>query len=445
MPTIKTVAADAIQYAGQVIIDTIKLYTSDRKTSLDISFLFTEIDIFEDIFSPSLFGSILLVEGFDLSSSFPILGEEILELEFHTPTFTTSIKKLFAVTAITDKTLNDNKKQVYLLNFVSIEAIVDLNTKVYRAYSGTPSSSASQVFSSYFPTSTLYVEDSANSLKIVAPKVSPFTLINMFASKAIDKSNFGAPTFLFYEDNQAHNFVSLTSLYKQGPLTTLKWAQGLLREKPVEGEPNRDKTPDGRSVRDINEDYMNAKSIEITTLLNTIDRTMSGAFGHQVIAVDPMRKSYSKLTYSYTDDFNSVTHLNPYPTNSTNLVHSDLALTETCTLSPAAHDQFQQDRDGYILTKRPSLLAQTEFIKLNLVIHGRTDMKVGQVINFEMGKFQTSDESDQSKSSKLDPYYSGNYLITAIQHRLTLTRHEAIIQLVKESFNSQIDFARKIA
>jgi hypothetical protein len=430
---------EILDYAGKVIIDEIILTSSDGSKSLDIFGMFSELDIFEDIYAPTITGSLSLVDGFNLISNFPILGEEFITFKCHTPTIKTSFTKKFAVIGVGDKVVGSAAKQVYFLKFASIETLVDIHTKVYRAFTGTPSDSAAQVFNKYFTPITgakFVVENCSNAIKIVAPTVSPFKFINMLASKAIDVSGYGAPSFLFFEDNQTYNFISLTTLYKQSPITTLRYSFTQMR--------NRD--DNGESTRDINAEYATVKDMNIDDLFNTIEKTMHGSLGNKVIEVDLMRKSTTKKTYSYMDNFDNVTHLNTAPTNS-NSLYRKLGMVEdvvqTSILHPASQDNFPQDRDGDILSKRIPLINGNEFIKFDIVVHGRTDIKVGDVINFEMGKFQTINPDVALTDDGIDQYYSGNYLIAAIQHRITQTRHESVYQIVKDSFNSTIDFTKK--
>jgi hypothetical protein len=208
----------------------------------------------------------------------------------------------------------------------------------------------------------------------------------------------------------------------------------------------RNRDDNGESTRDINAEYATVKDMNIDDLFNTIEKTMHGSLGNKVIEVDLMRKSTTKKTYSYMDNFDNVTHLNTAPTNS-NSLYRKLGMVEdvvqTSILHPASQDNFPQDRDGDILSKRIPLINGNEFIKFDIVVHGRTDIKVGDVINFEMGKFQTINPDVALTDDGIDQYYSGNYLIAAIQHRITQTRHESVYQIVKDSFNSTIDFTKK--
>ncbi len=422
---------EQIQYAGQVLIDEITLISSDGSKKLDLSLIFREIDIFEDIYSPCMYGSINLNENFNLISSFPILGEEILHIKFHTPTISTAIEKKFVVTAIKDKKILTTHTQGYILHFISFESYIDLNLKVFRAYSGTPSESASQIFKSFFPSSSLFVEQSSNALKILGNSFSPFKFLNMLASKAIDTSSFGSPSFLFFEDNQSFNFVSMNTLFKQSAITTLRWSASQMR----------DNLNDGTTLRNVQEEYQNVKTLYFDTVFNTVDKFLSGSMGHKVYEIDMIRKTVAKRTYNYIDNFSNVNHLNKFPTNSQYITHSNDAFIESCPILPATHNNYNQDRDAIILSKRPAILAQNEYIKLDAVVHGRSDIRVGQVVEFQMGTFDTTDPSKMLTQNRIDQYYSGNYMIGAIQHRITLNRHESILQLFKDSFNNQINFS----
>ncbi len=421
---------EQIQYAGQVLIDEITLISSDGNKKLDLTLIFREIDLFEDLYSPCMYGSINLNENFNLISNFPILGEEILLIKFHTPTITTAIEKKFVVTAIKDKKILTTHTQGYIMHFISYESYIDLNLKVFRAYSGTPSESATQIFKSYFPNTPVFIEQSSNALKLLGNSLSPFKFLNMLASKAIDTSSYGSPSFLFFEDNQSFNFVSLNTLFKQNPITSLRWSASQMR----------DTLSDGTTLRNVQEEYQNIKTLYFDTVFNTVDKFLSGSMGHKVYEIDMIRKTVAKRTYNYIDNFGNINHLNPYPTNSQYMIHSNDAFIESCAIHPAAHDNYNQDRDAILLSKRPAILSQNEYIKFDAVVHGRTDIRVGQVIEFQMGTFDTTDPSKLLTQSRVDAHYSGNYMIGAIQHRITLNRHESILQLFKESFNNQIVF-----
>ena len=45
-------------------------------------------------------------------------------------------------------------------------------------------------------------------------------------------------------------------------------------------------------------------------------------------------------------------------------------------------------------------------------------------------------ETDSSKTNE-DKYYSGNYLVTAIRHKINLYKHTMTMELVKDALNNR--------
>jgi hypothetical protein len=419
---------DNISYAGEIIVEDISIWTSDLKKGISIYGLFKEINIFEDIYSASMHGTILIDDGFNLKSNFPIIGEEIITLTCKTPAIPTSISKTFNVTGITDFTVAGSKKQLYLLNIVSCETKKNMYTKIYESYDGLISDSVVKVFSNYFPNTKIEIDITDNSIKLTSSSLSPFECLNTLAAKAMTAGDI--PNFLFYEDNQKFNFKSLSSLFAQQPAAVYKWSYDKMRlEDSI-----------GQSTRDIIGEFLNVKDMKIKTLFHEISKMMSGSYGHKVYSVDLFDKSFSVLTHSYQNDFSKTNHLNSYPVNTSamNFNGNENAVVDVSIGMSQHHDNYKHDKDGIRKTKRNPILHEASYVTLELTTQGNTGVKVGDVIYFLMGKFQTSDVISAAGDTHLDPYYSGAYLISAIQHRITQTKHEMIMEVIKDSFPTQI-------
>lgn len=415
-------------HAGEIIITELTL----RSNSLTIAFpllgIFSELNFFEDIYSASMHGTILLPEGFNLKEVFPLIGEEIITFSGYTPAYPNSpIKKTFSITGITEFDVASAKKVVYLLNFVSAPTSINLYSKVCCAYDDVISNSVLNLFTKSFPKSVINIEPTANSIKLVAPTISPFEMLNMFAAKALTSE--GLSNFLFYEDNQIFNFKSLSSMFAQPVSAVFKKAFDRMRiYTPVVG-----------TTRDVRGEYMNVKDMKVKTLFHNIERVMSGAYGHKVYDVDIFTKSNKIEIYSYQNNFNDHKHLNKYPVNtSIPFLNPENANVEAVIGCSNYQNGYLIDNDGIIKTKRVPMLSEASFIKLELTTHGRTDIRVGNTITFLMGKYQTSDIESATGDDHLDKYYSGKYLISAIHHRITLTRHETIMEVIKDSFPTQL-------
>ena len=282
----------------------------------------------------------------------------------------------------------------------------------------------SNVFNQVFPQSPLIVESSSNNISIIAPTISPFDFINLLAKKSISTSSYREPSFLFYESNTGYKCMSIGTLYSANPSFTWRYSNSTLRQN----------LPDGESTRDINAEYENAKDMEIINQFNTIEKLTSGAMGNTVYEIDTIRKNIKPIKYSYLDDFSSGSHLNKFPVDTNNLLHSYDDVVSSCVTVPGVFNGYNQDFDATIKARRLAKIMETQFVKIKLVMNGRSDMEVGNMVNFEMGKFSSSDSSTINSDDRIDRYYSGNYLISAIQHRLTMTRHEAVVEIIKDSF-----------
>jgi hypothetical protein len=73
-----------LRFAGDVSIDKIRIITS-KGVAQDISAQVITIQLYEDLFSPFITGSLIIKESLDLVNVLPFAGEEQVELEISTP------------------------------------------------------------------------------------------------------------------------------------------------------------------------------------------------------------------------------------------------------------------------------------------------------------------------------------------------------------------------
>jgi hypothetical protein len=83
---------------------------------------------------------------------------------------------------------------------------------------------------------------------------------------------------------------------------------------------------------------------------------------------------------------------------------------------------------------RLSNMLELDNFKLNLYVPGRTDIECGQMINFKYPDVQPTDSTDKL-SDRIDPFYSGTYLITGIRHQINAVRHKMVLEITKDSLS----------
>ena len=78
----------------------------------------------------------------------------------------------------------------------------------------------------------------------------------------------------------------------------------------------------------------------------------------------------------------------------------------------------------------------TSGVRMRVTVQGQTNLSIGNPVNFNLVVAGTSHDD-----SKLDPYYTGTYLITELQHtfsELEGRQHSIVMTLFKDGFSKEL-------
>ena len=203
----------------------INTYRSIRLTNgkgmvYNITSMVAELSIFEDIFSNTLSGELVIADGNGASDIMNVTGNDKLTVElFHGEDI--QIHE-FYVYATTNRIRNNNTSEVYKLQFCSLESILNENTRLYSAFTGTNAESVRSIFRNYIGSSKpLGVEETHGQFKFVMPSWTPFEAINFYAGRSVSEESKGS-FFLFYETMRGFNFRCLDTLLQEEPDLTYR-------------------------------------------------------------------------------------------------------------------------------------------------------------------------------------------------------------------------------
>ena len=243
----------------------------DPEKIVDLSSAWTEINLFEDIYSPAVSGDVTLVTSGGFVEGIPIIGEETLEIHMSVagvgPKGTASPGSSSfddPVTKSVDPLIkgkyriykNDPPQPLakvdgvfsYKFYFVSEEMITNMKIKVQKAYPTTmsfgaaypqmssPSSSdeitIDQITRSLFydcfigtkkpadqnsTSKNFLVEPTTGTVSYVIPNWTPFQALNFLAGRAVSvNSRSPGSNFVFYETLRGYRFVSIETLQAGG-------------------------------------------------------------------------------------------------------------------------------------------------------------------------------------------------------------------------------------
>ena len=411
-------------------VKTLELINSGGQT-VDLRKIWMEIQIFQDIFSSVMSGSILINDGLDHFNNFYFCGNEYLQVSIDKPSFGKPIEKVFRIYKVDGRKPGSDSSQIYQLNFCSEELIFSNQKLVSKAYKGKKTGdiikdilvNELKVDASRLKT----LEQTSGVYDYVVPNYRPLEAIQWAVSRSYDASK--KYCYFFYEDRDGFQFKSYNTMIKQKPLKTLKYEIKTVDQDPAN---NRD-------------------SIDKFEILNDFDILTSltnGAFASKLLSVDLFTQSFRTDTYSLDVAESQKNLLNQYkPLNA--LKNQD---NKSIT---AAHDAFfrsfvsindqPNEKDTDVtkwLMNRALHMSLIHNFRIRIIVPGDIFLKAGDVVKYEFPKFEGAD----SKGKSVDEYRTGNYLVAAINHKFTngdQSAFESIIELVSDSVSKQIPGAKE--
>ena len=421
---------ESIKFAGEITLRKIE-FTTPSGYKLDVRDQVIAIQVYEDIFSPFITMTITLRESLDFINALPLLGEEVVDVDLGTPTFNTNLNSIqgkFYVYKLADREMLGERNSVYTLYCVSYEALTDLNVKISRAFKGNVAEIATSLFGKdgLNTKKKFNVEPSKNSTMYVSNFWSPIKNLNYIADTAINKND--SATYLFFENKEGFNFVTLDILYKQDPY-----------QKFTQNDYVRDTDKSGTgSTRNINKEYEKIIELKVRTHFDTIKNMNSGAYASRLYSYDMLRKKYYVKDYYAYKDFPDTEHLNNFSLYSSAMPATPLNFIYNDVRHSSAFSGFN---DTSNIETKQSRVSAIQLLKSNVVeitVNGRTDYTVGMKVYVEVFKPAPIRDTDtptmDDESGTLDTTLSANYLITAINNLITRENHTCVLELSKDSF-----------
>lgn len=412
-------STESITFPGEVTVERATLINSEG-VSLDILAIIAEISLYEDLFSTTMSGHIMIEDSNDLINTLPLIGQEMFSLRIKTPTLQTFVDKIFYVYKLQAR--NSKKRvQTYMLNFCSKELITSSNSKVSKSFSGNITDNVESIFRDprYLASSSLlYLDRTKNSYSFIAPYWTPLETINWMAGKSINEK--GVPNYVFFETNQSFEYVSVDKLIS-GPVTRT-YIYSDIDSQSVVG-----------AGGDLETRYSIVESIETGVTFDYLRNLNAGMLSSRLSTIDLTTKNINTSTFDYIDDFDKSTHLEKYPLKTNTLLRRKIASLYFLEKNNYQTGNFQKQGYKDFFLQRNSLLEQLSAFKIAIKVHGRTDVKVGQVVKFMMPEMRQI-LADEIDSSGISDYYSGKYLVTAIKHQIISGRHTMLLEIVSDSF-----------
>ena len=373
----------------------------------DIKSMMILLNIYESIFNNTMTGDLHINDGIGLVESIPIQGDEQIKVSFtidgnHIWEHTFDVYSVENVENVGDRLQNIEMK------LVSPAALINASKKIQKSYSGTATDHITNICTNMLEIETLISEPTENSKDIVVPNMRPFDYINYLAANSVvPNSNKEAANFLFYENRDSYNFLSLNTLFTFPEQFQFVYNSTLSNNVPLV-------TP------------FNVTGYHFEKLFDKWDNIASGMYASRLYTHNIITKEYRIHDYHYNAKFNETNHVDP-----------DGKILHDVDYDPRAKSSFRGTNDelhpsiSYKDTTGPRLsqMQQLDNNVLVLSCDGETYTTVGNIIDFRIPTI--TDVNDNITDERL----SGRYLITAKRHSLTPIDYFTSLECIKDNFN----------
>lgn len=489
-----------VRDTGEPTIDLLKLVTNDGK-EFDLTPLLIDLRIYEDIFSPVLTGKVTILDTIGVLNRIPLTGNEKLTVRvysygYETPDPLNILHRTFIITRITDITNKNDYSKSYSLHFISPEFVKNETIKISKGYeNSTLSNVVSRLMTEdydiddpsglSFPTvdytgiginfrspfiysnnieawykkedgvtgddnMELFIEKTRYTEPVISfPYMKPFDIIRWLASRSLrttgrNYKNTNAANFLFFENKRGFQYTSLDTLYEAKDYGMASFYYGA-------GNQNRDRRT-----------YLNRiDRIQVQDCHDIIKNIRNGMYSSQLLTYDLItgKKSYS--IYDYSKQFaesesmerNAISDDYPMLSEDSDISEKELSKRMLVCASPentinaitsnetqrTASNKYSTGYAEY-LQNRLSQIARLGSYRVTFTIPGNSKHAAGDIINIDFKDWIASDTISPSKDfiEESNKFYSGNYMITSIEHKITKFDYNMNIEVCKDSFKTKL-------
>ena len=411
----------------QFFLDELVIVTKGGK--IDIKNIYGEINIFDTMFLSVMSGNIVINDAIGLSSKLLFDGSEslLITIKKDKDSDILTFKKAFRIYKQTERQSSKPGLESYILHFTSDELMYSDQQRINQSYEANYSKIVERILVDYLKVSENNLggtyEFSSGIQKIVIPNLRPLEAIEWCAKRALDSKQ--SPNFMFFQNVAGFNFATLSTLLTQPAILDVTY-----ETKNVKGE-----NPFGNMG--------GARSLEVVSMNDNIERTRSGVNAGKFIGFDPVTRTISTKNVSYGDHYSNMKHGNDTP-NYTQIQNRDGGSNAQSFNSRKVvsifdfnrqYSEYIKKRDSSSLSKgesveswsfqRKAIIKNLMSKRLKIVMPGNFQLSSGFNVNVNAPIVGSSRGDDKS--------INGKYIVIASRQIIGVEKHETIIEVASSS------------
>ena len=403
---------NSIVKTNQFEIQSLVILSPNQNIEIDIRSIFEELNIHDSVLLNTISGDIIITDSIGTLKGFEFDGFQYLYVEMSkTEDKRFSYKKLFHIYKQSLKYTIKPGAISYRLNFISDEYTVSEQTKVAQHYEFPYSKIAQLILKDYLKIQKEKFGQFSNSQgirSVIIPTMTPLDAITWCSKRALDIND--KPTFLFFENYDGFNFMSLNDIFKQTPLVNIN-----MSPKNV--------------VDDMNIEFFGVRSYEVIDQHDIIQNIKSGMFAKTGRFYDILNRTFKEIRSDYFKDQIGATSLNNDKKNQSSIPTKINRHGKTLTQANQSKIEsyyYNSEPKGNEETPEKWLLQRESMVqnlfarRLRIETSGVFPYTSGKLMRVLVPKFSVDTKEDDGSNE----FLTGNYLIMSTRHTLSAARRE---------------------
>lgn len=395
----------------QVKPGTAKIYKALLKSKsngaeLEISPQIRNISIFENLYDPTMFCEILVEDSIDLWSTFPINGEETLELSYKTfGVDDMSIYKFDIFRMKDKKDETTDKTSIYVLQGISSESITAATLgKINTSFEAPIETIISTLLRKYIKTDKfLHVEKTKGLAPITIPNLYAFQAIDFLKNRAVS-AEVPNSSFVFYENQHGFHFRTIESLLytKRNDIGSKVFTYDMSSIFP-------DKEEQTRMFRTI-------IVLEKKDIVNTVNN-IAGGITNVVKNFDVITKQVEPVAFNFMKNASQIIASDQMatPFNTQEFLGNFMKVSKQAqTIFNVKDSSLQSDLLPVAMGNKIAYNKLFSTFNIEVLVYGDSTLTVGETL-----KLNTQENSGTTGRKGSESKISGTYLITGLRHLIT--------------------------
>ena len=419
--------------------------TTDFGQEFNIRSMVVEMSFFEDIYAFVVSGYIIIKDAVGLVEKFKLDGNEFIRISYgknKSENDAAKIERTFRVYKVSNRLPVGNlNAEHFTLHFCTETMLLSEQLKVSKSYTGkkiATDGSNDGIINNILleqlnvdPKRLIDIEETYGTYDFIVPRLKPLEAISWLSTYARPYGGKQGADMLFFETSDGFCFRSIQSMLESDPYATYKY-----QPKNLDFD-----------NKSFGEGVISVLDYEIVKTFDSLESTNTGIYANKLISIDPLTRSLQTTKFNYSNYAQSADTMNEQPViaPSTNSLGVKQTEAYDSRIKVAIGNSNQTDvgyikdkqgstaKDIYLETYVPYRTAQlnlANYTVLKMTIPGDTSLTVGRTVEFNLYSLQIDD------TRKLDDYFSGKYLVTAIRHIIqTQGVFQTVVEMAKESVN----------